>query len=127
MERQFKYRSRYTANWERIPKVEGVVLEKGRQKLKDRTASFLKVQAEDGEVTVFESAGLADLFKVAEIGDSVSIEYLGTVQTQAGRDFRQFRSAVWTEGATDNTVRRGRRPGRKHREPRTPRRSKSAE
>lgn len=127
MERQYKYRSRYTANWDRIPKVEGAILERGVQNINGRKAHFLKVQAEDGEVTVFESAGLADLFKVAEIGDTVSIEYLGTVQTQAGRDFRQFRSSVWTEGDAAASAKRTVRRGRKPREPRTARRAKSAE
>lgn len=122
MERQYKYKSRVTANWDRIPKVEGRVIDRGTMTIKDRPAQFIKVETADGEVTVFRSAGLDELFTACEVGDSVSIEYLGTVETSKGREFRQFRSSCWTDDSLP-AIDPGKRRGRKAtREPRSSRR-----
>jgi hypothetical protein len=95
--RTYKYKSRVVANWDRIPKVEGRVIAKDSVKIENRVRPFMMVLTSDGEVQVFESAGLVDLFKSAELGDFVSIEFLATVETSKGRAFRQFRSMVWTD------------------------------
>jgi hypothetical protein len=113
MERLYKYKSRVTANWDRIPKVEGRIIDKGSMTLKGKARPYLKVDTEDGEVTVFESAGLDDLFSAAGVGDFVSVEYLATVVTAKGHSFRQFRSSCWTEPDAEPISapkRRGRKP-----------------
>ncbi len=123
MERNYKFKSRYTANWDRIPKVEGRVIDRGTMTVADRQAQFIKVLTADGEVTVFKSAGLDELFGICEVGDFVSIEFLGLVETTKGREFRQFRSSCWTDEsapAIEGAKRRGRKPGR---EPRSSRRA----
>lgn len=122
MDRTYKYKSRIVANWDRIPKVEGRVIELGSQKIDNRVSHFMKVETEDGEVTVFKSAGLEDLFNAATTGDFVSIEYLATVETQKGRPFRQFKSSCWTDESAPAVAARKRRGRKPKDEPRTPRR-----
>ncbi|HXK37158.1 MAG: hypothetical protein A2V70_19435 [Planctomycetes bacterium RBG_13_63_9] len=124
MERQYKYQSRYTANWDRVPKVEGEVVDKGSLTVKGKRRPFLKVRAEDGEVTVFETAGLAELFAASDVGDQVSIEYLGTVETAKGHQFRQFRALCWSDSDGAEPMAAPARRGRKPREQGTSRRSK---
>lgn len=111
MDRLYKYKSRFTANWDRVPKVEGRVIDRGSLTIDKKDRPFLKVESSDGEVTVFQSAGLEDLFKAAAVGDFVSIEFLALVQTAKGRAFRQFRSSCWTDpDALPVSGKRGRKP-----------------
>jgi len=119
MERQYKYKSRYTANWDRVPLIEGRVTDRGSMSIEKRTRAYIKVETADGEVTVFESAGLADLFKAVAVGDFVMIEFLAVVPTKAGRTFRQFRASCWTEADAEPILARSPRRRKVAREPRT--------
>jgi len=95
--KQFKYKSKITANWERIPKVEGRVFDKGVLEVDGKARPFIMVETETDQVQVFQSTGLDDLFKIAERGDRVSVEFLALVTTSKNRTMRQFRSSCWTE------------------------------
>jgi len=97
--KQFKYKSKITANWERIPKVEGRVFDRGVLSVEGKERPYLMVETETDQVQVFQSTGLDDLFKVVERGDRVSIEFLALVTTSKNRTMRQFRSSCWTEEA----------------------------
>lgn len=113
MERLYKYKSRVTANWDHIPKVEGRIIDKGSMTIKGKSRAYIKVDTEEGEVTVFASAGLDELFAASAVGDFTSIEYLATVVTAKGHSFRQFRSSCWSEPDAEPInapKRRGRKP-----------------
>jgi hypothetical protein len=96
-QKAYKYKSRVVANWDRIPKVEGRVVEKGSVKIENKDRAYLLVNTDEGEVQVFHSAGLDDLFTASSLGDFVSIEFLAMVTTKKDRRFRQFRASCWTE------------------------------
>jgi hypothetical protein len=96
-EKVIKYLSRIVANWDRVPLVEGRILEKGKAKIKDRDRGFIFVATDEGEVQVFESAGLEELFDAATVGDFCRIQYLATVATSNNRTFRQFRASLWSD------------------------------
>lgn len=96
-DRVYVYRSKYVANWDRISKVKGQVSEKATIKYEGKTRPYIMIETDDGQVQVFESAGLADLFASVKVGMFAEIEYMATVTTKAGRPFRQFRAAVWVE------------------------------
>jgi hypothetical protein len=76
-------------NWdaEKDPVIEGergplreVTFDEGTKK--ERTLNVMIVQDDTlGAVTVWESAGLKDLFEQTEDGDTVRIEYLGTAKS----------------------------------------------
>lgn len=92
-----KFQSKVTANWDRMERVEGRVIDRGESTIEDRVRPFILVTTEQGPVQVFQSAGLDDTFAQVELGDRISIEHLGTVQTSKGRTFRQFRTQVWID------------------------------
>jgi len=95
--RNYKYQSRVVANWDRIPVVEGRVLSRGSVKIDGKDREYLMVETTEGEVQVFTSAGLADLFAAVKVGFHVRVEFLALVQTKKDRTFRQFRASCWTE------------------------------
>jgi len=90
-----KFQSRVTANWEKIPIVEGAVKAMDTEKIDKRVSRFIVVATDHGDVRVYQSSGLEEAFTHVEVGDSVRIEYLGLIQTKKGRAFRQFRAEVY--------------------------------
>lgn len=98
-EPKLKFVSRNTANWTRDVKVEGRVIDKGVEKIKDKDRHYITLETKDGELRVFETEGLKETMAACAIGDFVSIEHLGMVETSNGRDFRQFRTKVWEDAS----------------------------
>lgn len=98
-EQNVKFVSRNTANWTRDKIVEGRVVDKGVEHIKDKDRPYITLDTKEGELRVFETEGLKETLQVADRGDFVSIEHLGMVETTAGRNFRQFRTKVWTDAS----------------------------
>lgn len=95
--RKMKFQSRITADWDRLPKVEGRVLAFDTMEVEGRHSRFALVDTEDGHVQVFESEGLKEGFATCAVGDFVSIEFLAMVETANKRRFRKFRIQVWED------------------------------
>jgi len=96
-EQKLKFVSRNTANWTRDAKAEGRVIDKGTDMIKDKERHYITLDTKDGDLRVFETEGLKETLAACAVGDFVSIEHLGMVETSNGRDFRQFRTKVWED------------------------------
>jgi hypothetical protein len=96
-ERVSLFKSKVTANWDRMKEVIGRVVEKGSELIEAKDRPFIVVETERGDVRVYETEGLKDLFAAVVPGVFVNIEHLGMVQTSKGHQFRQFRSEAWTD------------------------------
>ena len=96
-ERISVYKSKVTANWDRMKEVIGRVVEKGSELIENKDRPFIVVETERGDVRVYETEGLKDLFAAVNPGLFVNIEHLGLVTTAKGHQFRQFRSEAWTD------------------------------
>lgn len=96
-ERVSLYKSKVTANWDKMDRVTGRVVEKGQETIEGKVRPFLTVETERGDVRVYHTEGLSDLLTIAVPGTFVDIEHLGMVQTRKGNNFRQFRAEAWTE------------------------------
>jgi hypothetical protein len=94
----YKYKSVRNVDWDRVPKVEGRLTEKGSHDIEGKERGYIVVDSGPVLFRVYESADLADCFKAAEVGDHVSIEYIETVSLKkTGRKLRRFASSVSTE------------------------------
>ena len=97
-----KYRSIRNVDWTKIPKVEGKVVEKGSHEVDGANGKEARefMVIDDGKTLrrVYSAADLSECFKVAAVGDNVSIEFVETVQLKkTGRKLNRFESAVWSD------------------------------
>jgi hypothetical protein len=104
-QRKVKIQSETARNWDSHPKLTGVILQKGVQKMpafgdrdKIEEREYLLIASDEGHhERVYKNAALADLFKAATAKDHVELESLGTKQTANGRPFRVFTFTLWSE------------------------------
>lgn len=109
-ERKLKFQSRISANWDKVPIVEGRVTERGTETIDDKARPWINVLTAEGDVRVYQSAGLEEAFKVTAVGDMVRIEFLALLTTKKGQSFRQFRTQVWTDEETAQFATTARKP-----------------
>ena len=100
-DQKFKTRSTRNANWDTMPLVEGVMVEKGSHKDDKRDAPFIVVDSGVSLIRIYESKDLEEVFGCVKVGDHVRIEFLETVQLPGGKRFTRFDSSVWTGDAPE--------------------------
>lgn len=96
-ERRMKFQSLILANWDKVPVVEGRIVDKGVEDIEGRKVDYITVDTQDGHVKVFRSEALGEAFDASIVGDFCKLEYLDTVLTAQKRPFRRFRSQVWDD------------------------------
>ena len=79
-----------TVNWEDTKVVEGKLISKKTVTAQGEPRNICRIETDDGEVTVWESAGLRSLFSLEE-GTHVRISYKGKQNNpKTGRTFKAF-------------------------------------
>ena len=97
-EQLFKFRSTRNVDWNRVPKVIGRVVEKGSHPLDGEEREYIVLDDGPALHRVYRAADLGDAFKVAAIGDMVSIEFVESITLKkTGRKLNRFNVAVWSE------------------------------
>ena len=98
-ERRYKSRSVNDHDFDTIQHVEGVIVDQGEMDVGDgRKGQFIVIDAGEYLSRIWRSYDLEEPFKLAKLGDHISIEYVGMVKTKtAGRQMREFKHSLWTE------------------------------
>lgn len=99
---KFKTRSTRNANWDTMPVVEGLMVERGVHKDEKRDAPFIVVDTTVSLVRIYESKDLEEVFGCVKPGDHVRIEFLESVTLPGGKRFTRFDSSVWTGDAPES-------------------------
>lgn len=93
----FKHRSVRNVNWTVIPKVNGRIIERGEHDIDGEAREYVVLDDGAALFRVYRAADLTDAFKVAAIGDQMSVEFVESVTLKkSGRRLNRFVSAVWT-------------------------------
>jgi len=100
--RIFKTRSLDTADFEREPDLEGVVVEMGSLEVDEEERPFMVIDTGQRLVRVFHSSALKEAFDCAEKGDNIHLEYRGKVKLQGGKSFKRIAVQVWNDGEEED-------------------------
>lgn len=96
MARTYKVRSVDSIDWEKTPVLEGKVLSMESIKVGEEERDVMVIDTGSQKVRVFHSAALDEAFSMAELGDSIRLEFRGKVALKGGKTFNRFSVAVWT-------------------------------
>ena len=89
-EQKFKHRSIRNANWDTMPLVEGILVDRGTHKDDKRDAPYIVIDTTVSLVRIYESKDLEDVFKHVKPGDHVRVEFLESVNLPGGKRFTRF-------------------------------------
>lgn len=89
-----------SVDWSKTKLVEGNIVSVRRATVGGRKSYLMVVEQKGGKrVTIWESAGLQEVFENASVGDRIRIAYKGTVGLKNKREMRQFDVDLYTPDA----------------------------
>lgn len=94
--RVYKVRNATAHNFEETPLLEGTLVQKAAVTVEGEERMFIVIDTGSFLSQVFESAGLADLFKNGDIKDHVRIQFEGKKDIGGGKSFNKFNVEVWS-------------------------------
>ena len=95
--RKYKVRQASDHDFTAEPHLEGKIVQTGSLEIEGQKRPFLVVDTGTVLSRIYESKALEDAFRLAEIGDTLSITYTGEKDLGGGRTFKRFSVAVWSE------------------------------
>lgn len=100
--RKYKTRSTDTADFERQPDLEGIIVEQDVLLVDKKERPYMVIDTGQRLVRVFHSSALQEAFRLGTLGDSIRLEYQGRVKLAGAKSYKRFGVQVWTEEGEDD-------------------------
>ena len=94
--RKYKTRSKVDVQWVPGLNIEGKIVEFGTLPESAESRRFMVVDTAETLYRIYESKDLEEAFKLAEIGDSISVTFIGKKSIKGNKSFSSFNTRLWS-------------------------------